>query len=68
MRDIGEVRQIVRVQSQKAQIIKKFRVREGEMMMGAERGRMRFEDRRRESYPGDTKVAHLRAFRKKQPC
>ena len=37
-------------------------------MMGAERGRMRFEDRRRESYPGDTKVAHLRAFRKKQPC
>ena len=37
-------------------------------MMEAERGRMAFEDRRRGSYPGNTKVAHLRAFRKKQPC
>lgn len=47
MRDIGEVRQIIRVQSQKVQIIRKFGVREGEMMMEAERGRMPFEDRRR---------------------
>ena len=47
MRDIGEVRQIIRVQSQKVQIIRKFGVREGEMMMEAERGMMPFEDRRR---------------------